>query len=124
MSCSSRKQTPPGLASFAFAVRHALSRRFMRPIYARRWLGTSCYAFELHDKRYKVYIENNGLWPETGLPMPKQYAKPFSEIQLFPHRLEQPLRMKQPKRIFVDSMSDLFHSNVPDSYILQVFDVM
>lgn len=66
-----------------------------------------CYAFDLHDKRHKVYIENDGRWPETGLPMPKQYAKPFTEIQLIPQRLEQPLRTKQPKMIFVNSMSDL-----------------
>jgi protein gp37 len=35
-----------------------------------------------------------------------------------------PLRWKSPKRIFVNSMSDLFHTDVPDEYIKQVFDVM
>lgn len=56
--------------------------------------------------------------------MPKQYAQPFNVIQLLPERLEQPLHIKAPKRIFVNSMSDLFHSDVPDEYILQVFEVM
>ena len=38
--------------------------------------------------------------------------------------LEVPLRWKKPQTIFVNSMSDLFHKNVPIQYIQQVFDVM
>jgi protein gp37 len=38
--------------------------------------------------------------------------------------LELPLHWKTPKRIFVNSMSDLFHVEVPLSYIKEVFDVM
>ena len=83
-----------------------------------------CYAFQLHDTRHRVYRENNGMWPETGKPIPSQYARPFTDIQLFPERLEQPLHMKQPKMIFVNSMSDLFHSTVPEEYIFRVFEVM
>jgi protein gp37 len=43
---------------------------------------------------------------------------------LQPHMLEHPLHWKQPRRIFVNSMSDLFHVDVPDAYIMQVFDIM
>ena len=46
------------------------------------------------------------------------------EMTLQPQMLELPLRWKRPKRIFVNSMSDLFHTDVPTSYIKQVFDVM
>jgi protein gp37 len=46
------------------------------------------------------------------------------EVTLQPHMLEHPLRWRQPRRIFVNSMSDLFHADVPDAYIIQVFDVM
>jgi protein gp37 len=46
------------------------------------------------------------------------------DVTLRPERLEQPLRWKQPRRIFVNSMSDLFHEAVPDDYIIRVFDVM
>jgi protein gp37 len=46
------------------------------------------------------------------------------DLTLRPDRLEQPLRWKMPRRIFVNSMSDLFHKDVPDSFIDQVFDVM
>jgi protein gp37 len=46
------------------------------------------------------------------------------QVTLQPQMLELPLRWKAPKRIFVNSMSDLFHKNVPTDYIKQVFDVM
>jgi protein gp37 len=46
------------------------------------------------------------------------------ELTLQPHMLELPLHWKRPKRIFVNSMSDLFHVDVPLSYIKEVFAVM
>jgi protein gp37 len=46
------------------------------------------------------------------------------EVTLQPRMLELPLKWKRPQSIFVNSMSDLFHANVPLSYIAQVFDVM
>lgn len=82
-----------------------------------------CYAFHLHDMRHAAYQRTNGVYAD-GRRMPVQYAQPFSTIQLLPQRLEQPLRIKAPSLIFVDSMSDLFHSQVPDEYIKQVFEVM
>jgi protein gp37 len=51
------------------------------------------------------------------------YANGF-ELTLQPHALEIPLRWKKPQMIFVNSMSDLFHEDVPVDYIQQVFDVM
>lgn len=45
-------------------------------------------------------------------------------IQLDPRRLAEPLADLVPKRYFVNSMSDLFHSKVPDDFIAAVFDVM
>jgi protein gp37 len=46
------------------------------------------------------------------------------DLKLWPERLELPLRWRKPRRIFVNSMSDLFHRDVPDEFIRQVFDVM
>ena len=46
------------------------------------------------------------------------------ELRLWPERLEQPLRWKRPRVIFVNSMSDLFHEDVPFEYIERVFEVM
>lgn len=46
------------------------------------------------------------------------------DLRLWPERLETPVRWKQPRRIFVNSMSDLFHRDVPDDFIRKVFEVM
>lgn len=46
------------------------------------------------------------------------------DIRLWPERLALPLQWKKPKRIFANSMSDLFHKDVPDHFILQVFEIM
>jgi protein gp37 len=46
------------------------------------------------------------------------------DLTLQPHMLELPLLWKKPRRIFVNSMSDLFHSGVPVDYIQRVFEVM
>jgi protein gp37 len=46
------------------------------------------------------------------------------ELTLQPHMLDIPLGWKSAKRIFVNSMSDLFHPDVPIDYIHRVFDVM
>lgn len=45
-------------------------------------------------------------------------------ITVVDHQLDQPLRWRKPRRIFVNSMSDLFHENVPDDVIHAVFSVM
>lgn len=46
------------------------------------------------------------------------------KVTLVPEVLDQPLRWRRPRRIFVNSMSDLFHEAVPDDFIDQVFAVM
>jgi protein gp37 len=53
----------------------------------------------------------------------RNYANGF-ELTLQPHMLELPLKWRQPSQVFVNSMSDLFHEDVPATYIKQVFDVM
>jgi protein gp37 len=46
------------------------------------------------------------------------------DLKLWPGRLALPLSWKRPRRVFVDSMSDLFHEDVPDEYVQKVFGVM
>ena len=46
------------------------------------------------------------------------------DLRLVPDKIDAPLRWKTPKRIFVNSMSDLFHEQVPDAYIAEVANVM
>lgn len=46
------------------------------------------------------------------------------DLQLWPERLTQPARWKKPRMIFVNSMSDLFHKDIPKTYLDRVFDAM
>lgn len=46
------------------------------------------------------------------------------DLILRPERLDQPLQWKRPRRIFVNSMSDLFHDDIPDSFVAEVFATM
>lgn len=56
---------------------------------------------------------------------PRPYpGRKFTDLRVHPERLDQPLRWARPRRIFVNSMSDLFHEDVPDSFIDAVFGVM
>lgn len=49
---------------------------------------------------------------------------PFEKVELKAHKLSEPLRRRKPTMYFVNSMSDLFHDDVPDDFIAQVFAVM
>ena len=69
----------------------------------------NCYAERL-AKRLKAMGQPN-------------YRNGF-RVTLQPQMVELPLRWKSPKRIFVNSMSDLFHEDVPTDFIKRVFDVM
>jgi protein gp37 len=46
------------------------------------------------------------------------------DLTLRPDRLKQPLSWRQPRRIFVNSMSDLFHKEIPRTFVDSVFDTM
>ena len=72
---------------------------------------TNCYAMRLAPSipGYEGLTER-GRW--TG------------EVRTIPDALRKPLGWKKPRRIFVNSMSDLFHEKVPLGFILEVFDVM
>jgi protein gp37 len=53
----------------------------------------------------------------------RPYEQGF-DLRLVPEKLAEPLRWKTPKMIFVNSMSDLFHKDVPDDYVEAVGRVM
>lgn len=55
---------------------------------------------------------------------PWTHNNAVENVVLHPERLRKPSSWKTPKRVFVDSMADLFHEQVPDDYISRVFEVM
>jgi len=69
----------------------------------------NCYA-EVMSRRLKAMGQPN-------------YIRGF-DVALHEHVLGYPLKWKKPQTIFVNSMSDLFHEDVPDSFIFKVFSVM
>src|SRR5439155_17180851 len=69
----------------------------------------NCYAERMAERLQKMGQAN--------------YRNGF-ELTLQPHMLALPLRWRKPQTIFVNSMSDLFHEDVPFDYIRQVFDIM
>ena len=56
--------------------------------------------------------------------VPRHAFQEGFDLTLRPERVLQPLKWKRPKMIFVNSMSDLFHKEVPRSYVAVVFDTM
>lgn len=79
-----------------------------------------CWAERLHDRRHLAWFAKLTDWTTC----PKQYWLPFSEVQLLPQRLDQPLHWRKPRTIFVCSMSDIFHKDVPFEFINKLWGVM
>lgn len=50
--------------------------------------------------------------------------RPFTDVRCHPERLMRPLRWTKPRRVFVNSMSDLFHEDVSHDFIFHVFRIM
>jgi protein gp37 len=46
------------------------------------------------------------------------------DLRLVPEKLEEPFGWKRSRRVFVNSMSDLFHEAVPSTYVMRVFSIM
>jgi protein gp37 len=51
-------------------------------------------------------------------------GRSFGDVQMHPERLEAPLHWRTPRRVFVNSMSDLFHEDVDIGFVLAVWSVM
>ncbi len=51
-------------------------------------------------------------------------GRAFTDVRVHPERFDQPLRWRRPRRIFVNSMSDLFHETIPDAAIDAILAVM
>ena len=70
----------------------------------------NCYMFALYPRLRAMGVPGYEESPDT--------------VTMLPERLNAPLTWRSPRRVFVNSMSDLFHPKVPFEFISQVFDVM
>ena len=78
-----------------------------------------CYA-----ERIAARFSGKGLAYEGLAENTKAGPRWTNEVRLVRELLNEPLKWKTPRRIFVNSMSDLFHEQVKLSFIQKVFDVM
>ena len=78
--------------------------------------------FESFRGLSKLYAERD--WPRLTKLVPTYAGRNFENVVCHPERLDQPLRWKRPRKIFVNSMSDLFHPDVPEGFIDRVFAIM
>lgn len=75
----------------------------------------NCYAARLTSGRLAHLPEY------AGLAVQGRFT---GEVRLHPQRLDYPLRWRKPRRVFVCSMSDLFHKDTPDEFIARTFGVI
>lgn len=79
----------------------------------------NCYAYTLaHTKTRENYLRKLPVKDNAA-----NRADPFAP-RFWPERLEKPYTWRAPKRVFVNSMSDVFHAHFSIDQIRQVFDVM
>lgn len=79
----------------------------------------NCYAHTLaHGRLAAVYTRRLPI-----VDTPENQADPFA-VRVWEERLREPAKWKDPRMIFVNSMSDLFHVDVPDAFVRRIFEVM
>lgn len=79
------------------------------------------------DRCYAITVAGRAMQPaHVGLTIrrPGERLDWTGEVRTLDDRLEIPLRWTRPRRVFVDSMSDLFHDDVPVEFIGRVIDTM
>jgi len=78
-----------------------------------------CYARAMARRfnKFKTPDSDDGYVPEPG---EKEINPDYFKVVLHPEKLDEPIHRRKPARIFVCSMSDLFHPDVPDDFIFRV----
>ena len=79
----------------------------------------NCYAAAFARRRLKhTYLARR-----PAVETKENAEDPFA-VRLWPERLGQPERWSRPRMIFVNSMSDLFHKDIPQEFVRRIFEVM
>jgi protein gp37 len=78
-----------------------------------------CYAAALAGRLLRTHY----LAHPAAVQTRENAIDPFA-VRLWPERLNEPNRWKRPRRIFVNSMSDLFHRDIPEEFVLRIFEIM
>ncbi|HRE01603.1 MAG TPA: DUF5131 family protein, partial [Ilumatobacteraceae bacterium] len=74
------------------------------------------------DHCYAVGVAHREMQPaHVGLTIGRKWT---GEVRCLPDRLDTPLRWRKPRKVFVNSMSDLFHPSVPAEFIRSLFETM
>lgn len=78
------------------------------------------------DHCYAIGVAHRAMQPaHRGLTVRTQHGTDWTgEVRCLPDRLDIPLKRRKPTTWFVDSMSDLFHRDVPSDFVCQVWEVM
>jgi len=89
----------------------------------------NCYAERIAARFCKLPAEYEGTFRPLGIfggfsEMTKAGPRWTGKVALIESKLDEPLHWREPRRIFVNSMSDLFHEALPDEAILRVMKVM
>lgn len=79
---------------------------------------------KVSDGCTNCYIERTPPFRMAGRRFDKWGIGGTTGVSLHPERLEQPLRWRKPRRVFVNSLADLFHDEVTDQFVAEVFAVM
>jgi len=79
----------------------------------------NCYAYALAHKR----LASTYLRQLPVIRTPENETDPFA-VRTWPERLKEPAKWKDARTVFVNSMSDLFHADLPDEFVRRVFQVM
>lgn len=79
----------------------------------------NCYALTLSHRLLSAHYTRRR--PARNTPTNRR--DPFA-VRLWPERLGEPAHWRQPRRVFVNSMGDLFHVDVPETFVREIFETM
>lgn len=105
-----------GCTPVSEACQNCYAERMARRIYRMAGIGQHP---EMAEEAARCDLAGKAAVAPAKFPCPSGFYPTF-----YPHRLDEPLHWRKPRRIFVCSMSDLFHEAFSDSDIAAVFSIM